>query len=414
MKPAKSLRVVLATVGSRGDVQPMLALAQALVARGHVPVVAAPPDFESWVRGLGFEFAPLGRDIQAFLAENAGVMTGDPIKGARMFRRFFCEQIPIQVAQLKAACAGADALLWAGLAFVGPSVAKHLKLPTFAVFYTTCAVSSGAHPPPTIPRHGMPGWINRGLWKLHRLALQRLIGGSLNAARGRLGLPAVRLHDHVFEQGHSVFAVDEALFPADPAWAGRFPYASFIFFDDPTLLDADLDAWLAEGEPPVYVGFGSMSGQGPDHAGRMIVEALAGTGLRCIVGAGWARLGKQGQLPQGWRAVRDAPHAELFPRVAAVVHHGGAGTTAQALRAGVPQVILPLMLDQYHHAHRLFVAGLVPRPVPMERTTATGLAQAIQTALALPEEPRKAVAERLRASDGRGEIVRRVEALVGQ
>lgn len=413
MKPAKSLRVVLAAVGSRGDVQPMLALAQALVARGHVPLIAAPPDFESWVRGLGFEFTPLGMDIQAFLAGDADMMTGNPVKGARVFRRFFCDQIPIQVSQLKAACAGADALLWAGLALAGPSVAEHLGLPAFGVIYTTCTVSSDLHPPATIPRHGMPGWINRTLWVLHALASQRLFGATFNTARGAMGLPAVRILDHLFDRGNIVFAVDEALFPPDPAWAGRFPYANFLFFDDPTRLDAELDAWLADGEPPVYVGFGSMSGQGTDHAGRMIVEALAGTGLRCIVGAGWAGLG-QGKLPPGWRVVRDAPHAELFPRVAAVVHHGGAGTTAQALRAGAPQVILPLVLDQYHHAHRLFVAGLVPRPVPMERTTAPGLAQAIQTALALPEEPRKAVAERLRASDGRGEIVRRVEALLGQ
>jgi UDP:flavonoid glycosyltransferase YjiC (YdhE family) len=97
-----------------------------------------------------------------------------------------------------------------------------------------------------------------------------------------------------------------------------------------------------------------------------------------------------------------------------VVHHGGSGTMAQALRAGVPQVILPLILDQYHHAHRLFLAGLIPRPMPMERVTARGLAGAIEAALALPAERRQAVAERLRASDGRGQVVARIEALCGR
>ena len=110
--------------------------------------------------------------------------------------------------------------------------------------------------------------------------------------------------------------------------------------------------------------------------------------------------------------VRDAPHALLFPRTAVVVHHGGSGTTAQALRAGVPQVLLPLILDQFHHAHRLQIAGISPQPVPMEKITASELAEAIQAALKLPEGPRRAAAQRLQTSDGRGKIVQRIESMV--
>jgi UDP:flavonoid glycosyltransferase YjiC (YdhE family) len=160
----------------------------------------------------------------------------------------------------------------------------------------------------------------------------------------------------------------------------------------------------------VFVGFGSMSAEGTDRVGRLIVDAIAATGRRCIIGAGWAGLGA-GSLPAGWRVVREAPHALLFPRVAAIVHHGGSGTTASALRAGVPQVVLPLILDQFHHAHRLHLAGIAPRPVPMEDITAAELGAAIMTALEMPEGPRLAAAERLRASDGRAEIVRRLESL---
>ncbi len=411
MTGTRCLRVVLAAVGSRGDVQPMLALAQALAARGHVPVIAAPPNFESWVRSLSFEFAPVGRDMQAFLAEDPGVLTGNPLKGATAAARYFSSQIPVQADQLKAACGGADALLWAGLALMAPSVAELLRLPVLGVFYTTCLIPSAMHPPTTIPRHGMPHWINRMLWKVHRPISQRVLGGPVNAARAALGLPRVSLHEHLFEQAQLVLAVDRMLLPPDPAWQGRFPYANFIHFDDPMPLDAELDAWLADGEAPVFVGFGSMTGRGTDRAGRAIVEAVSATGRRCIVGAGWAGLG-EGALPAGWRVVRDAPHARLFTRVAAVVHHGGSGTTAQALRAGVPQVILPLILDQYHHAHRLFMAGLIPRPVPMERMTARRLTESIQAALALPPAPRQAVAQRLCASDACAQIVQRVEALV--
>ena len=214
----------------------------------------------------------------------------------------------------------------------------------------------------------------------------------------------------MFEDHPLAIAADEVLFPPDSLWEGRYPYANFIFFDDPAPLDPELNAWLMDGEPPVFVGFGSMSGEGTDRVEGMIVEAVSTTGRRCIVGAGWAGLGT-GALPPGWRVVRDAPHALLFPRTAVVVHHGGSGTTAQALRAGVPQVLLPLILDQFHHAHRLHIAGIAPRPVPMEKITAAELASAIQAALDLPAGPRQAAAARLHASDGRGDIVRRVETM---
>ena len=406
------MRVVLATVGSRGDVQPMLALAKAFAARGHVALVAAPPNFESWVNSLGFDFAPLGLDMQVFLAENRDIMTGKPLKMLQEMSRYFNEQIPLQAQQLKPACDNADAVIYGGLAFAAPTVAEHLRLPVLGVLYTTCLLPSSQHPPVNIPWHGLPNWMNDLLWRANRLLGDSLGLKTLNTMRASFGLPRVdHLRRHVFEDHPLIIAADEVLFPPDPLWKGRYPYANFIFFDDPAPLDRELEAWLADGEPPVFVGFGSMSGAGTDRVENMIVEAVSATGRRCIVGAGWAGLGA-GALPPGWRVVREAPHGLLFPRTAAVVHHGGSGTTAQALRAGVPQVLLPLILDQFHHAHRLHLAGIAPRPVPMEKITATELAGAIQAALQLPAGPRQAAAARLRASDGREKIVQRIEAMV--
>ncbi len=409
----RSLGVLLATVGSRGDVQPMLALAQAFAERGHRPLVAAPPNFEAWVRGLGLAFAPLGVDMQVFLERNVDIMTGHPLKMARAARRFFADQVPVQADQLLPLCQGQDALVFGGLARVAPTIAEHLRLPALGVQYTTCMLASSLHPPPAIPRHGLPHWLNRLMWRMDRVVGNLVLCRSFNAARERMGMPPIRqFRGHVFEDCPQVIAADEPLFPPDPAWQGRYPYANFIYFEDPQPLDPDLDAWLRDGEPPVFVGFGSMSGEGTQRIEAMIIEAVAATGRRCIVGAGWAGLGGAGALPAHWRVVRDAPHALLFPRMAVVVHHGGSGTTAQALRAGVPQVLLPLILDQFHHAHRLHLAGLIPRPVRMEHITAPELTAAIQAALALPRDPMQVVAHRLRASSAVQQIVGRVEALV--
>lgn len=411
MNPARSLRIVLATIGSRGDVQPMLALAQALAARGHRPLIAAPANFEDWVRALGFDFAALGDDMQVFASENQQIMTGKPLRMLKEMVRYFKVQIPLQAQRLAPICQGADLVVYGGLAFAAPSVAEHLKLPVLGVLYTTCLLPSSLHPPPNIPWHGLPSWLNNLIWRINHVLGDLFFRDTLNTMRSSLGLaPVDHLRHHLIEGHPLVIAADEVLFPPDSSWQGRFPYANFIFFNDPAPLDPQLDAWLNAGEAPIYIGFGSMSGQGIERVERMIVEAITATGRRCIVDAGWAGLGA-GELPHGWRRVSDAPHALLFPRTALVVHHGGSGTTAQALRAGVPQVLLPLILDQFHHAHRLYLAGIAPRPVAMERISAAGLTAAIESALQLPAGPRHAAAARLQMSNGREQIVRRIETL---
>ncbi len=414
MNSARSLRIVLASVGSRGDVQPMLALAQVLAARGHRPLIAAPANFEGWVRALGFDFASLGDDVKLFLAENRQVMTGKPLRMLREMVRYFKEQIPVQAQQLAPICQDADLIVYGGLAFTAPSVAEHLRLPVLGVLYTTCLLPASLHPPPNIPWHGLPGWLNRLIWRINHVVGDLLLRRTLNSMRSGLGLPPVdRIRHHLIEDNPLVIAADEIVFPPDASWQGRFPYANFIFFDDPAPLEAELVTWLDAGEAPIYIGFGSMLGQGIERAERILIEAVRATGRRCLIDAGWAGLGA-GDLPHGWRRVRDAPHAMLFPRTALVVHHGGSGTTAQALRAGVPQVLLPLILDQFHHAHRLYLAGIAPQPVAMEKITTASLAAAIGSALQLPAGPRMAAALRLKASDGRASIVQQIEALVGQ
>lgn len=405
------MKVTLATVGSRGDVQPMLALAQTLRKRGHVPCIAAPPNFESWVRSHGVSFAPLGSDMQAYLTENAKVMSGSPIKLFKGMTQYFNAQLPLQFTELAAAARGSDAIVSAGLAFSAPSVAQYLKVPIMAVAYSPTILPATIHPPPTIPWHGLPAWMNDLLWRASNFVSGAMILEALNAGRSRLELaPISNLGTHLFEELPFTIAADELLFPPDAGWKTRHRYAGFLYYDDPSPLDPELEAWLKEGEPPVFIGFGSMSGDGIDRVAAMMTQAIVASGRRCLVGAGWSGLGG-GELPKGWRQVREAPHALLFPRTAVVVHHGGSGTTANALRAGVPQVILPLILDQFYHAHRLHLAGLAPKPTPMESITVPKLAAAIEEALALPAGPRQVTAQRLRACDAAGEIVSRIEAL---
>lgn len=405
------MKVTLATVGSRGDVQPMIALGQALKRKGHQPLVAAPINFEKWVRAHDLPFAVLGSDMQAWLSENAKFVSGSPVKLFKGMTQLFNEQLPAQFTQLATAAKDADAIVIAGLAFSGPSVAQHLNLPLLGIIYSPTILPAKDHPPPTIPWHGLPAWMNDLLWRASNFVSSTMMLDALNKGRATLSMPPIDdLGKHLFEEPRFVIAADELLFPPDATWSGRHAYANFIYYDDPSPLDPELEAWLQDGEPPIFVGFGSMAGDGVDRAAATMTEAIVATARRCLVGAGWSGLGG-GTLPKGFRQVKEAPHALLFPRMAAVVHHGGSGTTANALRAGVPQVVLPLILDQFYHAHRLHVAGLAPQPTRMESITVPKLVGALNEALSLPEAPRQATAERLRASDGVGQIVKHIEEL---
>ncbi len=408
------MRVVLAAVGSRGDVQPMLALAQALAARGHVPVLAVPPNFEPWVRGLRFAFAPLGLDTQAFLAQNPGVITGKPWQMLGAITSYFKTQVPEQVDQLRLACADADAMVYGGLAFfAAPGIAERLQLPALGVLYSACLLPSALHPPPTIAWQGLPGWVNEWLWRIDQRLGDWLLRGAVNAIRIRLALEPVRhVRAHLVDKHPLLLATDETLFPPDLRQMRHDPYVNFLMFDDPKLLDPALHTWLDEGEAPIFIGFGSMSGPGTKRIDQLLADVALALGRRGILDAGWAGLGAN-SVPRHWRVVRDAPHAALFARCAVIVHHGGSGTTAQALRAGVPQVVLPHMLDQFYHAHRLHLAGLAAPPLPMVSVTAARLRDAIEAALALPVGPLQVAAHRLRASHAGADIVQRVENMVG-
>jgi UDP:flavonoid glycosyltransferase YjiC (YdhE family) len=318
-------------------------------------------------------------------------------------------------------CRGADVLVGAGLQLAAPSVAELWGIPRVHIAYTPNMLPSPRHTPPLV-HVALPPILNRLMWRVMRLVFQIMGKGKINRGRARLGL--AKIHDvteHLYA-GTILLATDPVVAPRDPDWPERWSQGSYIYFDDPAPLDPDLDAWLRAGEPPVYVGFGSMSTADTARVNREVIEAVKRTGRRGLLGAGWAGLGAEG-LPDGWRVIPDggnavrpggAPHALLFPRCAAVVHHGGSGTTAQALRAGVPQVLVPHVVDQFYFAHRLQACGLAPPWFPVSRLRADRLARALQTAMANFQDVRRSTSERLRASDGAGEAVRCIEAEVAR
>lgn len=405
------MRITIATVGSRGDVQPYVALATALAARGHDVVVATHGPFERFVRERGPGFRALAGDPQALLGGEAGVAwlesAADPLAFARRLQRLMTPLIEPIFRDLHAAVADADAVIYAPLAFPAADFAEARGVPAILagpVPLTPTREFPFVVTPEWLPR--LPGELN---WLTHQVLLHGAslgMMGPLNDWRRKLGLAPLPFGALSLDRQATMSALygfSPLVLPRPADWPARVAVTGFWFLDEPAgwAPPARLAEFLAAGDAPVYVGFGSMIGRDPARLAQTVFEALRRAGRRGIVLSGWAGLGA-GDAPAHVLVVEDVPHAWLFPRMAAVVHHGGAGTTAAGLRAGVPAVVAPYFADQPFWGRRVFELGVGPRPLPQASLTASGLGAAIREAV--ESERMRARAETLgrliRAEDG--------------
>jgi UDP:flavonoid glycosyltransferase YjiC (YdhE family) len=295
---------------------------------------------------------------------------------------------------------GADVVVASGQHFLGASVAEKFQVPYWYVALSPVAIKSAHYPPVLSAQLGLPRWSNRTTWLASERAADSAFRAALNTARATVGLEAVRgVLAHTIHGPHSrlVAAFSGHLFPGASDWPrGTIQPGAFSLEGgegDPTLA-----AWLAEGPPPVYVGFGSMGEREPLELLRMCLAAGRAADVRLVLGGEWGSLGK-GSGPNVYFA-RDVDHGWLFPRVAALVHHGGAGTSAAAIRAGRPSVVVPHIGDQFLWARRLHQQGAAIAPIPRPLLTADTLTRALTEVLSEELKVRAAALGELTRSEG--------------
>ena len=348
------MRVLLSTIGSRGDVQPLVALALALRELGQEVRLCVPPDFREWIEGLGFAVTPIGPELRTFTAARpAGAATPSPMT-AEQRRQLAEASVAAQFTTVAAAAEGCDGIVAAtALQIAARSVAEQRGIPYVFAAYCPIVLPSPHHaPPPLPPIPGQPAASpadNETLWARDGQRFTDLFGPALNAHRASIGLaPVDDLRSHIFGD-RPWLAADRVLAPwPDPVEGHVFQPGAWIVPDDRPLA-ADIDAFLDAGEPPIYFGFGSIR-VAPDLGAVMLATARA-LGRRAIVSRGWANLTLD--TAPDCLAIGEVNLRRLFARVAAVVHHGGAGTTTLAALAGAPQVVVPQMYDQHFFARRV-------------------------------------------------------------
>jgi vancomycin aglycone glucosyltransferase len=367
------VRVLLSTWGSRGDIEPMAGLAVALRELGVEPRICAPPDFAELLARVGVPLIPKGYSVREMLHGKAPVTPADAPRVA-------ADLVAMQFDTVAPAAEGCDALVASGLMPAGErTIAETLGIPyVFATF--AGRVLPSPHQPP-LSRPGKPfppgETDNRVLWNLDAEKVNALYREPLNARRAALGLtPVDNVHRHVLTD-RPWLAADPVLSP----WPGS-PDLDVVqtgawILPDTRPLPEDLLAFLAAGTPPVYVSLGSV--RVPAGIAQVAIEAVRGQGRRIVIGRGWADLALIDEQDDCF-AVGEVNHQALFPRMTAVVHHGGAGTTTTAARAGVPQVVVPQIADQPYWAGRVADLGIGAAhegPTP----TVESLSAALQTAL---------------------------------
>ncbi len=365
------MKLLAITYGTEGDTRPLAMLCHGLQAAGHEVMLLAEGGTLGSARAVGVPHAALEGDIHDEVV--ALVSRGnDTLAASRGLARMARQHVPAWMRQADAAAAGCDAVLAGGLAaFVGMSVAERHGLPVIGTGMIPLTPTRG-FVSPFLPRLRLPGVLNRLSYGLVNQAVWRTFRDPINQARQALGMPARRGLPGDLPM---LYGISPSLLPGPVDWPAdhrvcgqwRAPDTSW---QPPTELQAFLDA----GPPPVYLGFGSMTGFDRDHVLGALLQALAPR--RVLLFPGWSGL-PAAPLPAHVFVLGATPHEALFPRCALIIHHGGSGTTHSACRAGVPSLVMPFAADQFFWAARLQHLGVAPAALSPKRLAPATLARAI-------------------------------------
>ncbi|MDO9355414.1 MAG: glycosyltransferase [Solirubrobacteraceae bacterium] len=377
------MRLTLISAGSRGDIAPFAVLARALAAAGHETTLLAHEEFRPLLGDADVRFmAAQGPNPRDLLDSPEGrrllAKSKSPSGYAREFRKIVEPVIGGAHEDSLAASEGADLVVYAPIAFAAFSAAERIGIPSVQLQLQP-AVPSSRYPTvfSTARTLGAPG--NRASHAMGERVLSMVMREPMNRAREEvLGLPPRTEANLLAAQRPleppPLLAFDAALVPRAPGWPELATQCGALLTHAPAraTLPDEVEAFLAEPGQTAYFGLGSMVVDDPQLVVDAIAEATQRAGLRAIVQRGWGGLEPSTPSPH-LLFIDELDHDLLFPRVDAIVHHGGAGTTARAARSGRPSLVLPLMGDQFFWGHRTTARGLGPRALRLDDLTADRL-----------------------------------------
>lgn len=424
-KEKNTMRITFLALGSRGDVQPLLALAVGLQKTGrHRICFAAPDNFEPLVREYQLDFFPLGINTE-YLIGTRNLATG--LDAGCNFLLLFVRvlrsikpMLALLMERTWLSCKDAETIVYSYIGIGAYHVAEKVGVPCYMATSVPGLAPTRAYSSPDGISPGLPlgGGYNLLTYSLSKQVLQALTGPFINRwRREKLHLRSIPFGQFPYSQLHGrpvpvLGGYSPLVVPRPPDWDEHIHVTGYWFLDPKPnwLPPAALVEFLESGSPPVFVGFGSMANRNHRQTTQLICDVLERSGQRGVLATGWGGL-ERTNVSANLYVLDAVHHAWLFPKVSAVVHHGGSGTTGAGLRAGVPSVLVPHIGDQPFWAKRVAELGVGPQPIPRRQLTARRLADAITDAVTNTGMRARALSlgERIRAEDGIGKAVEIIE-----
>lgn len=362
------MKILINAQGSRGDVEPMLALSKGLIEHGHKVILCASESYSNQAKYLDVQFFALGPDVDKMLEDKKDKMQ-NPLssinvlfQGIRGSIAYYIEHLLSIVNEVGTV----DMLLGGGVEFTGYIVADYLKIPYFYIAYCPQMYHSDYHPPFTIPYAKRPKVINRLLWHIDQFAVHHIIGllKISNNYRKKLGLlPIQNINREMLRS--SILAVDEPL-GINPPHGGALIQTGYIQLEETMELPDSLEQFLSNGKAPIYIGFGSTKQKNNEDMENILIELCKSSNERYIIANSLIRRDKIHNFKNVY-ITGSVPYNKLFPRLLLVIHHGGAGTTHMAARSGIPQIIFPKAFDQFYWQERVISLGVGPRGISLNK-----------------------------------------------
>lgn len=385
------MRITILTTGSRGDTQPYIALGVELKKHGHTVRLAAFQNYETFVTEHGLDFYKIRGDVSLVAASvnsDKTMQADNPLKLLMSFNKLKEYVYDLQQDFFNA-CQESDIILYHPGAAVGYFAAQHFKIPS--VLALPFPMSPTREYPSLIfydmPRLGK-GFnylshkiLEQIMWFASRSPLKAFLKKEFGSLPKGFGSPFSK---QITKELPTIISCSEYVFPTPADRAEHVHTTGYWFLDEEAgwSPSSELLDFLQKGPAPVYVGFGSIGNpKTAVQTTELVIEALKQSGQRGVLATGWSGMSMLDTLPENIFMLESAPHAWLFPRMAAVIHHGGAGTTAAGLRAGVPSIIIPSGTDQFAWGRRVYELGVGAKPIPRKQLNAEKLAEAIQFAL---------------------------------
>jgi len=408
------MKVTILTYGSRGDVQPFLPLSLGLMANGHSVKLAAPARFKDLIEEHNIDFVPLAGDPEDLSRRlnNAGY---NFIKILRDLMNHAIEIGADVLQQTEAACRDADLIIHTFTHAVGAhTLAREMNIPDIHIQTFPMFTPTGDYPNVSLPDL-KTGLLNRST---HRIALTISVWTAklgFEQVRRRAGLSKRTLYspfddDPLRPRTPILCAWSPNVLPPSSDWPPHIHVTGYYFFPSNNSYQppVELQSFLQSGKPPVCITFGSMVNRNAERIDKIVRESLKQTGNRGIVLLGWSQV--EDRSSGNLLYLKAAPHDWLLPRCKMVVHHGGAGTTSAALRAGISNIVVPFTADQPFWGRRVYAIGASPKPILVTKLSVQKLMQAMLDAES-PDlcEHARVLGQKLRTEDGVGEAVQWIE-----